>query len=86
MKLMNKQVLTWFYSQTQITELKIRNGLTSLLGRKAMTNLDSILKRRDVILPTNIHIVKAMVFIVKAMVFPVVTYGCESWSIKKAEC
>ena len=40
MKLMNKQVHTWFYSQTQITELKIRNGLTSLFGRKAMTNLD----------------------------------------------
>ena len=50
-----------------------------LLGRKAMTNLDSILKGRDVILPTKIHLVKAMVF-------PVVMYGCESWTIKKAEC
>ena len=50
-----------------------------LLGRKAMTNLDSMLKSRDVILPTKIPIVKAMVF-------PVVMYGCESWSIKKAEC
>ena len=49
-----------------------------LLGRKAMTNLDSILKSRDIILPTN-------VCLVKAMVFPVVTYGCESWTIKKAE-
>ena len=49
-----------------------------LLGRKAMTNLDSILKRRDVTLPT-------MVCLVKAMVFPVVMYGCESWTIKKAE-
>ena len=49
-----------------------------LLGRKAMTNLDSILKCRDIILPTNIHLVKAMVF-------PVVMYGCESWTIKKAE-
>ena len=49
-----------------------------LLGRKVMTNLDSILKSRDIILPTNIHLVKAMVF-------PVVTYGCESWTIKKAE-
>ena len=76
---MNKQVHTWFYSQTQITELNIRNGLTSLLGRKAMTNLDSILKRRDVTLPTNVHIVKAIVF-------PVIMYGCESWTIKKAEC
>ena len=50
----------------------------SLLGRKAMTNLDSILTSRDIILPTK-------VFIVKAMVFPVVMYGCESWTIKKAE-
>ena len=50
-----------------------------LLGRKAMTNLDSILKSRDVTLSTN-------VCLVKAMVFPVVTYGCESWTIKKAEC
>ena len=50
-----------------------------LLGRKAMTNLDRILKSRDTTLPTN-------VCLVKAMVFPVVTYGCESWTIKKAEC
>ena len=50
-----------------------------LLGRKAMTNLDSILKRRDITLPTKVHLVKAMVF-------PVVMYRCESWSIKKAEC
>ena len=48
------------------------------LGRKVMTNLDSILKSRDISLPTNIHLVKAMVF-------PVVMYGCESWTIKKAE-
>ena len=50
-----------------------------LLGRKAMTNLDSILKTRDITLPTKVHIVKAMVF-------PVVMYGCEHWTIKKAEC
>ena len=50
-----------------------------LLGRKAMTNLDSILKSRDITLPIKIHLVKAMVF-------PVVMYGCESWTIKKAEC
>ena len=49
-----------------------------LLGRKVMTNLDSILKSRDITLPTEVHIVKAMVF-------PVVMYGCESWTIKKAE-
>ena len=50
-----------------------------LLGRKVMTNLDSILKSRDLTLPTNVHLVKAMVF-------PVVMYGCENWTIKKAEC
>ena len=50
-----------------------------LLGRKVMTNLDSILKRRDTTLPTKVHLVKAMVF-------PVVMYGCESQTIKKAEC
>ena len=49
-----------------------------LLGRKAMTNLDSILKSRDITLPTKVHIVQDMVF-------PVVMYGCESWTIKKAE-
>ena len=49
-----------------------------LLGRKVMTNLDSILKSRDITLPTNVHLVKAMVF-------PVVMYGCESWTVKKAK-
>ena len=49
------------------------------LGTKAMTNLDSIFKSRDITLPTKIHVVKAMVF-------PVVMHGCESWTIKKAEC
>ena len=56
-------------------EIRIR----LLLGRKAMTNLDSVLRIRDITLPTKAHIVKAMLF-------PVVTYGCESWTIKKAEC
>ena len=50
-----------------------------LLGRKVMTNLDSILKSRDITLSTKVHLVKAMVF-------PVVMYGCESWTTKKAEC
>ena len=50
-----------------------------LLSRKAMTNLDSVLKNRDITLPTKGHTVKAMVF-------PVITYSCESWTIKKAEC
>ena len=55
---------------------EIKRGL--LLGRKAMINLDSILKSRDITLPTKVHVVKAMVF-------PVVMYGCKSWAIKKAE-
>ena len=50
-----------------------------LLGRKVMSNLDSILKSGDITLPTQVHLVKAMVF-------PVVMYGCESWTVKKAEC
>ena len=50
-----------------------------LLGRKVMTNLDSIFKSRDITLPTNVHLVRAMVF-------PVVMYGCESWTVKKAKC
>ena len=56
---------------------EIKSGL--LLGRKVMTNLDSIFKSRDITLPTKVHLVKAMVF-------PVVMYGCESWTVKKAEC
>ena len=56
---------------------KIKRRL--LLGRKVMTNLDSIFKSRDMTLPTKAHLVKAMVF-------PVVMYGCESWTVKKAEC
>ena len=57
--------------------MKLKDGL--LLGSKVMTNLDSILKSRDITLPTNVHLVKAMVF-------PVVMYGCESWTVKKTEC
>ena len=56
---------------------KIKRHL--LLGRKVMTNVDNILKSRDITLPTKVRLVKAMVF-------PVVMYGCESWTIKKAEC
>ena len=56
---------------------EIQRGL--LLERKVMTNLDSIFKSRDITLPTKIHLVKAMVF-------PMVMYGCESWTVKKAEC
>ena len=57
--------------------LEIKRSL--LLGRKAMTNLDSVLKSRDITLPTKVHLVKAVLS-------PVVMYGCESWTIKKAEC
>ena len=57
--------------------LKIKRRV--LLGRKTMTNIDSILKSRDTTLPTKVHLVKTMVF-------PVVVYGCESWTLKKAEC
>ena len=56
---------------------EIKRGL--LLGRKVMTNLDSIFKSREIALPTKVRLVKAMVF-------PVVMYGCESWTVKKAEC
>ena len=57
--------------------MKLKKSL--LLGRKAMTNLDSILESRDITLPTKVHVVKAMLF-------PLVMYGCESWTIKKDEC
>ena len=57
--------------------MKVKDAL--LLGRKAMTNLDSILKSRDITLSTKVHLVKVMVY-------PVVMYRCESWTIKKAEC
>ena len=64
-------------SQQMVTAaMKLRH---LLLGRKAMTNLDSILKTRDISLPTKVHLVTAMVF-------PAVMYECESWTIKKAEC
>ena len=77
-----KQWLTLFWGGSKITvdgdcSHEIKRHL--LLGRKVMTNLDSILKSRDVTLPTKVRLVKAMVF-------PVVMYGCESWTIKKAEC
>ena len=59
--------------------MKLKDAYSSFNGRTVMTNLDSILKSRDITLPTK-------VCLVKAMVFPVVTYGCESWTMKKAEC
>ena len=76
-----KQCQTLFWGGSKITadgdcSHEIKRCL--LLGRKVMTNLDSIFKSRDITLPTKIHLVKAMVF-------PVVMYGCESWTVKKAE-
>jgi len=76
-----KQWLTLFFGapkslQMVIAAMKLRR---LLLGRKVKTNLDSIFKIRDITLPTKVSLVKAMVF-------PVVMYGCESWTVKKAEC
>ena len=75
-----KQCQTLFFwapksLQMVIAAMKLKR---LLLGRKVMTNLDSIFKSRDITLPTKVHLVKAMVF-------PVVTYGCESWTVKKAQ-
>ena len=78
-KYMGKQCQTLFFGapkSLQMVTAMIKRRL--LLGRKVMTNLDSILKSRDIILSTKIHLVKAIVF-------PVVVYGCESWTVKKAE-
>ena len=77
-----KQCQTLFFGTSKSLQMvncshEIKRHL--LLGRKVMTNLDSILKSRDITLPTK-------VCLVKAMVFPVVMYGCESWTVKKAEC
>ena len=74
-------VTEFIYLDSKITadgDCSHENKIRLLLGRKAMTNLDGILKSRDITLPTKVHLVKAMVF-------PVVMYGCESWPIKKVE-
>ena len=78
---MGKQCQTLFFLSSKITadgDCSHEIKRLSLLGRKVMTNLDSILKSRDITLPTKVHLVKAMVF-------PVVMYGYESWTVKKAE-
>ena len=79
---MGKQCQILFFGGSKITadgdcSHEIKRHL--LLGRKVMTNLDNIFKSRDITLPTKVHLVKSMVF-------PVVMYGCESWTVKKAEC
>ena len=76
-----RQCQTFFFFSSKITadgdcSYEIKRRL--LLGRKVMTNLECIFKSRDITLPTKVHLVKAMVF-------PVVMYGCESWTVKKAE-
>ena len=70
--------LDFFWTDRKVVNIVQGVSLHLLLGKKVMTNLDSLLKSRDVTLPTKVHLVKAMVF-------PVVMYGCESWTIKKAE-
>ena len=77
-----KQRLTLFLGGSKITadgDCSHKIKICLLLGRKVMTNLDSIFKSRDITLPTKVHLVKAMVF-------PVVMYGCKSWTVKKVEC
>ena len=69
----------WAPKSLQIMTAAMKLKVAYFLGRKVMTNLDSMLKSRDITLPTKVHLVKAMVF-------PVVMYGCESWIIKKTEC
>ena len=69
----------WAPKSLQMVTAAMKLKRQLLLGRKVMTNLDSILKIREITLPTK-------VYLVKAMVFPIVMYGCESWTIKKAEC
>ena len=77
----NSERLLFFWApkslQMVTAAMKLKDAYS--LGRKVMTNLDSIFKSRDITLPTKVHLVKAMVF-------PVVMYGCENWTIKKAEC
>ena len=74
-----ERLFSWAPKSLQMVTAAMKFKRRLLLGRKAMINLDSILKSRDITLPTKVHLVKAMVF-------PVVMYGCESWTIMKAEC
>ena len=77
--LIYQNTLTSWGAKPIVSKITLTNIFHLLLGRKVMTKLDRILKGRDITLPTK-------VCLVKAMVFPVVMYGCESWTIKKAEC
>ena len=74
------ETLFWGASKSlQLVSAAVKLKRHLLLGRKAMTNLDSILKSRDITLPTEVHLVKDIIF-------PVIMYGCENWTVKKAEC
>ena len=73
----SERLFSWAPKSLQMVAAAMKLKDTLLLGRKVMTNLDSMLKSRDITLPTKVHLVKALVF-------PVVMYGCESWTIKKA--
>ena len=75
----NQPIFSWAPKSLQTVSAAMKFKRHLLLGRKAVTNLDSMLESRDITLPTK-------VCIVKAMIFPVVMYGCQSWTIKKAEC
>ena len=76
----SERLFSWIPKSLQMVTAAMKESKRCLLlGRKAMTNLDSIFKSRDITWPTKVHLVKAMVF-------PVVMYGCESWTVKKAEC
>ena len=74
-----KDIIFLSSNKTADGDCSLENKRCLFLGRKVMTNLDSILKSRDITLPTKVRLVEAMVF-------PVVMYGCESWTVKKAEC
>ena len=74
-----RDFIFWSPKSLQMMTATMKLKDTWILGSKVMTNLDSILKSRDITLPTKVHLVKAMVF-------PVVMYGCESWTLKKVEC
>ena len=71
-------LFSWAPKSLQMVTAAMKLKRRVLLGRKAMTSLDSILKSRDISLPTKVHLIKAMVF-------PIVMYGCESWTLKKSE-
>ena len=75
----SERLFLWVSKSLQMVTVANEIKRRLLLGRRAMTNIDSIFKSRDITLPTKVHLVKAMVFLV-------ITYACESWTVKKVEC